>query len=75
MRRMKTRNYTEDTKLELRKGCWNGKGEAGGRYEPDQNHSRVRAVRRIAIDCMDRANGIGQFSFGQEMNRSERRSS
>lgn len=75
MRRMKARNQIEDMKLGLRKSCWNGKGEAGGRYEPSQNHSRVRAVRRIAIDCVDRADGIGLFSFGQEINRSERRSS
>jgi hypothetical protein len=66
VRRMKTRNQIEVMKSGLRKGCWNGKGQAGGRYEPNQHHSRLRAVRRIANDCVDYTYGTGQFSFGQE---------
>jgi hypothetical protein len=64
--RMKSRNQIQEMKLESRKGYGNGKGQAGVRYEPNQNHSRLRAVRRIANDRMDRTDGICQFSFGQD---------
>jgi len=75
MRRMKTRNQIEESKLALRDGNGNGEEHSGGRYEPDQDHSWLRAVRRVATDRVGRTDGIGQFSFGQEIDRNQRRSS